>query len=75
MYKRYGLFFKLATRLLKYYLLGVFGFFITCLLSIVLGAAFIGQGLVALLGGTLLRLAALTLCFMATAIVIESVRQ
>jgi hypothetical protein len=75
MHKRYGPIFKLAARLLKYYLIGLFGFFITCLLSIVLGAAFIGQGLVALLGGMLLRLAAFTLCFMATAIVVESIRQ
>jgi hypothetical protein len=66
--------FHLASKLLKYYFLGLFGFTVICLASVIIGAFPMIQPLLPSLSEWLVRLAAFTLCFLATAIIVESLR-
>uniref|UniRef100_A0A832M4Q3 Uncharacterized protein n=1 Tax=Oscillatoriales cyanobacterium SpSt-402 TaxID=2282168 RepID=A0A832M4Q3_9CYAN len=71
---QHGWLFRFASKVLKYFLLGLFGLGITCLLSIVLGAFPLFEILISLLGWCLVRITVIVVCLMATAVVIESVR-
>lgn len=72
---RRSLMFRFASKLLKYYLLGLFGFTLTCVLAAIVGAFPVVELLLnPFVGELLLRLAFLTICFIATAIVVESMR-
>lgn len=73
--KQQGQMFQLASRAIKYYLLGVFGFVVVCSLAGVLGMFSALAPFLPNLIQFLLRLAALLLIFMATAIVFESLRR
>lgn len=72
---RFTWLFRLASRFLKYYVLGLFGFLVVCLIAAIFGVYSFIQPLMPLLGELLWRLAALALCLLAISIVIESLRQ
>jgi hypothetical protein len=74
-YNRYGSLLRLASRMLKYYLLAVAGFTIACLLSVVLGIPNVATQLVFLLGRLVWRMAIMIVCSMAIAVLIESIRE
>jgi len=73
--KRYGPMFHVASRAIKYYLLGVFGFAVVCSLAGVMGMFGAIEPFLPDIISFLLRLAALLIIFMATAVVIESLRR
>ncbi|OLP20069.1 hypothetical protein BST81_02190 [Leptolyngbya sp. 'hensonii'] len=73
--RRYSLLFRLTVHLLKYFLLAVCGFTITCLLSETMGAIHAVQMIVQMMGPWLLRSAVVIICFMGMAIILESIRQ
>jgi len=66
--------FRLSYRLLKYFLLLLFGFALACILSMILGAPGIAALLISTFSNWLFRLASLVLILMATAIILESIR-
>ncbi len=72
--RQHGYLFRLASKVLKYFLLGLFGLGIACLLSVVLGAFPLVEILISLLGRWLVRVTVIVVCLMATAVVIESIR-
>jgi hypothetical protein len=72
--RQHGYLFRFASKVLKYFLLGLFGLGITCLLSAVLGAFPLVEILISLLGWWLVRITIVVVCLMATAVVIESAR-
>jgi hypothetical protein len=61
-------------KVFKYFLLGLFGLGIACLLSVVLGAFPLVKILISLLGWWLVRIFVGTICLMAMAVVVESIR-
>ncbi|QZZ18562.1 hypothetical protein J5X98_13755 [Leptothermofonsia sichuanensis E412] len=67
--------FKFVTKAIKYYLLGVFGFTVACWLAGIVGIMPWINPLMPMFGEWIFRLLALILCLMATAAVVESVRQ
>jgi hypothetical protein len=71
----YSPLFKLACRLLKYFLLGLFSFTLVCLLSTVFGAFQTVSMLILALWQWIVRIGLLVLGVLAAAIVCESVRQ
>jgi ABC-type Na+ efflux pump permease subunit len=71
----YSPLFRLACRLLKYFLLALFTFALVCILSSVFGAFEIVSRLIWALGEWLVRVFLLILGVLAAAIVCESVRQ
>lgn len=71
--ERYGLL-RWAGQLLKYFVLILFGFGVACILPILLGAPDLSHLLFSLFGCWLWRLAVLLFVFLATTVVIESVR-
>ncbi|HIK16476.1 MAG TPA: hypothetical protein IGS53_14505 [Leptolyngbyaceae cyanobacterium M33_DOE_097] len=73
--KRYGQMFQLATKAVKYYLLGVFGFVVFCAVAAVMNMFNLVQPVLHDIVSFLLRLAALLGIFTATAIVAESLRR
>jgi len=68
-------FFKMASKLLKYFLLTVFGFVIALILTQALGASYITEMLLSQLGLLLLRAAVVVVCVVITASIFESFRQ
>ncbi|NJP12482.1 MAG: hypothetical protein HC866_25925 [Leptolyngbyaceae cyanobacterium RU_5_1] len=68
-------FFKKASKLLKYFLLNVFGFAIALILTQTLGFSYISGILLSQLGPWLLRAAVVVICIVATASMFESFRQ
>ena len=68
-------FFKMASKLLKYFLLTVFGFAIALILTQALGASYITEMLLSQLGLLLLRAAVVVVCIVITASIFESFRQ
>ncbi|UBF29339.1 hypothetical protein K9N68_16780 [Kovacikia minuta CCNUW1] len=66
--------FRLSYKILKYFLLFLFGFTLVCFLSSIFGAAYIASALITAFGYWLFRLSALVLILMATAIIFESIR-
>lgn len=65
---------KFASKAMKYYLLGVFGFTVTCWIASILGTLHLISPLFPVIGEYLFRSMAFILCLFATAIVIESLR-
>lgn len=65
---------RLVFRFLKYFLLMLFGFALTYVVSVSFGASQIAAMLLATVGDWCLRLGILVLCLMAIAIILESVR-
>jgi hypothetical protein len=72
--KRYSWLFKLTSRGIKYYLLALFGFLITCVLAWSLGVFVALEPLLPSIIEWFVRIAAFLLCCMATTIVVESLR-
>ncbi|KAM3090282.1 hypothetical protein ACKFKG_30285 [Phormidesmis sp. 146-35] len=72
--RQHGWLFRFASKVLKYFLLSLFGLGITCLLSVVLAAFPLVEVLISLFGWWLVRITIIVVCLMATAVVIESVR-
>jgi len=72
--RQHGWLFRFASKVLKYFLLGLFGLGITYLLLAVLGALPLPEILTTLLGWWLVRIAGMVACLMATAVVVESIR-
>ena len=72
---RHSWLFRLACRLLKYFLLAVFGFALTCVLLSTFVASSIAVFLLTTFGELFLRLAVLVVSILTTAIVCESLRQ
>jgi len=70
----HGSLIKLTAKAVKYYLLGIFGLTLVCLVSCILGIPQIAEQLLTWFGGLLWRLAILIGCLVATAIVKESLR-
>lgn len=73
--KEYSPLLKLTGRVLRYYLLSLFGFAVVCVLSAGFGAIEFASLLFALLGNWFLRLAIFNICLMAIAVMVESLRQ
>lgn len=67
--------FKFVTKAIKYYLLFVFGFTVACWLAGITGMLPFINPFMPIFGEWLFRMLALILCLMATAAVVESVRQ
>jgi membrane protein YqaA with SNARE-associated domain len=67
-------FFRLASRLLKYFLLAVFGFVLACILPGTFGAVPIALLIWQFMGPWLLRLAVVVGCVITVAVIIESLR-
>lgn len=72
--RRNGPLFRMVTRAIKYYMLGLFGFVMVCLIAAVLGVFYTLEPFLPFLLDWLLRVAALLVCLMATAILVESLR-
>lgn len=72
---RYSPLFNLACRLLRYFLLALFGFTLFCILSSVFGALQMVTLLILALWEWIVRIGLLVLGVMAAAIVGESLRQ
>jgi hypothetical protein len=68
-------FFRLAVKLIKYYLLSLFGFVVACLVAQIFDFYTVLVPIMPALGEWFLRLAALAICLLFVAIVIESLRQ
>ncbi len=66
--------FRFASKVFKYFLLGLFGLGIGCLLAAVLGAMPLVEILISLLGQWLVRITVIIACLMATVVVLESAR-
>ncbi len=75
MNEHYSPLFRLACRLLRYFLLALFGFTLFCILSSVFGAFHIVTLLILNLWEWIVRIGLLVLGVMAAAIVGESIRQ
>ena len=71
---RYSLMFRLACEVFKYFFISLFAFVMLCLVLSGLGATQLVAVLFVFIGQWLLRIAALALCFMASAIIFESLR-
>lgn len=71
---QHGWLFRFASKVLKYFLLGLFGLRIACLLSVVLGAFPLVEILISLLRGWLVQIFVGTICLMAMAVVVESIQ-
>ncbi len=67
-------FFNNASKLLKYFLITLFGFAIALILSQTLGVSYIAGILITQLGPWLLRAAIIIACIVATASIFESLR-
>jgi uncharacterized membrane protein YczE len=72
--ERYSPMFKLACETVKYFFLSLFSFSILCIVLAGLGASALVSVLLAVVGGWFLRVGAIALCFMASAIIFESLR-
>ncbi|WP_421658805.1 hypothetical protein [Leptothermofonsia sp. ETS-13] len=70
-----GCMFKFVAKAIKYYLLGVFGFTVACWLAGIVGVLPLINPFMPVFGEWIFRILALILCLMATAAVVESVRQ
>ena len=68
-------FFTLTVTALKYYLLLLFGFSMSCVLAAIMGAFPVLEPFFPAIWECLWRLAALVLCFVVIAMVLESVRE
>ena len=68
-------FFKLTVTALKYYLLMLFGFSMSCVLAAIMGAFPMLEPFFPAIWECLWRMAALVLCFVAIAMILESVRE
>jgi hypothetical protein len=66
--------FRFASKVLKFFLLSLFGLGITCLLSVVLGILPLLEILINSLGWWLVRITVVIVCLMATAVLLESIR-
>ena len=71
---QYSLLFRLVLKFLKYFLLTLFGFFITYMLSVALGASHMIVAIVPLLLNWFLQLAIILLSLLVIAVVLESLR-
>lgn len=65
--------FKLATRVLKYHLIGVMSFVLVCWWAGIFGGLPVLMPLLLFVGGWLFRLTMLMLCFISCLVVVESV--
>lgn len=65
---------RFASKVLKYFLLGLFGVGIACLLSAVLGAFSVVGILMSFLEQWLVRVTVVVVCLVATVVVSESMR-
>lgn len=72
--KQHGALSRLASKLLKYFLLTMLGFALAYVISISFGALSIAATLLPIVGGWFIRLGILLLCLMASAIILESLR-
>ena len=72
--ERYSLMFRVACETFKYFFLSLFTFSIFCIVLAGLGANSLVAVLLTVVGGWFLRVAAIALCFMASAIIFESLR-
>lgn len=68
-------FFRVVVKLVKYYLLSLFGFVVACLIAQIFDFYPMLAPSLPILGEWFLRLAALAVCLLFVAIVIESLRQ
>lgn len=71
---QYSWLLRFASKVLKYFLLGLFGVGITCLLSAVLGAFSVIKILMSFLEQWLVRIAVVVVCLLATTVVCESIQ-
>lgn len=69
----YSWLFHFASKVLKYFLLSLFGVGIACLLSAALGAFSVVGILMSFLEQWLVRIAVVVMCLLATAVVYESI--
>ena len=73
-HNQHGVMFRFVSKTLKYYILSIFGFILTCLLSVLLGLSDVARELVSFLGGWFWQLGVFIFCLIAIAIVVESLR-
>ncbi|MBD2465337.1 hypothetical protein H6G89_30460 [Oscillatoria sp. FACHB-1407] len=66
--------FRFTCKILKYYLLIVFGFTIACLISSLMGAEAVAIALLPVAGQVFLRIAGLLICLLFITVVFESLR-
>jgi hypothetical protein len=72
---QHSLLFKLACKAMRYFLMGVFGVLLFCILSSGMGALHVAVLVISTVGTWLVRSAILVSGFMAAAVVYESWRQ
>jgi len=65
---------RIAFKLLKYFLLGIFGLTVVCILSATMGALHLASMLLSWLAPYVLRTAMVISSFMAITVVVESLR-
>ncbi|BAZ71261.1 hypothetical protein NIES4106_60580 (plasmid) [Fischerella sp. NIES-4106] len=70
----YSPLFKLTAKFLKYFLLAIFAFVITCILSMSFGALDIVAVLLLFVGNWFYKLAVILLCLMTVTVILESLR-
>lgn len=71
---QYSLLFRLVLKFFRYFLLMVFGFVITCILSVSLGISHMITAIMPLLLPWFLQLGVILLCLLVMAVVLESLR-
>lgn len=72
---RFSWILRLAGKMIKYYLLSLFGFVMACFVAAIFGGYWMLEPLLLVIWDWFIKFAALTLCFIAVAIVVESLRQ
>jgi len=70
----YSWLFRFVSKVLKYFLLGLFGLGIACLLAGVLGASSLFSILMSFLKQWLIRVTVIVVCLLATVVVSESMQ-
>lgn len=70
----YSPLFRLAFKLLKYFLLLMFGFAIAYVISIIFGVSYIDSMLLAIVVNGFLRVGIVLLCLIAVVMILESLR-
>ncbi len=71
---QYSPLFKLTVKFLKYFLLAIFAFVITCILSMSFGALDFVAALLPFIGNWFYKLGVILLCLMTITVILESLR-
>jgi hypothetical protein len=71
---QHGWLFRFASKVLKYFLLSLFGLGVACLLSLALGLSPLVEILITFFMQEVVRITIVIVCLMATAVLVESIR-